>query len=415
MNHLNHDTSPAADGVSLSDATLPEKPSEAKPTLKAKDQTPLFTEAEKRAWKKKFADIKAEYKDKPDSNEQERAAEKGVAHALKAEVSNKVLERAENLVDGLLFIVGKRGAEYLRFRALFTFAKDPQVVARIEEANTPENRRELYTILRAFSEIPKSFGCTAFIKYLRGTGKPGQPKYAKHGQGMFAKEYGWTTDQVKRVCEFLMGYHYEHKPHFGSYQSVVNSYADVQDEIYKDDPDLDKDGAYKATFAATRAEKNIPLLEKMIAILEERGLGPIPTPKKTGPKKKRVPKKFKPGDKIRRGNLRDLPLPALVKVPVRKIPEDRTKGKDKEPEIVHLEWVVTALTKGGEFQCFFAGRKTTNPKDRTAALSPGWAGLETKEYLYGAEYLGPWEGRKLDPSKQAKNLKFNFCWPGRGY
>ena len=141
--------------------------------------------------------------------------------------------------------------------------------------------------------------------------------------------------------------------------------------------------------------------------MEARGLAEIPSPKISAPKEARAPKHFEPGTIIRKGTLRDLPLPALVKVPIEKNTDGKYPGEWAPGEV---EWVVTRLLNNGEAVCYRAGPETPNPRKRVACVSDRLWCAESKEFLYGATYLGPWEG-KLDKHNKL-NYKFRYRRPG---
>ena len=101
-----------------------------------------------------------------------------------------------------------------------------------------------------------------------------------------------------------------------------------------------------------------------------------------------------------------MPLPALVKVEIEKKSHNSKTNEWKKDEVY---WVVTGLTNHGSFKFHWAGPETENPKERQAYNNDS----EYKEYLYGAEYVGPWEG-KVAQDKFRKN-KFFVRQPGRGW
>jgi hypothetical protein len=378
--------------------------------------SPLLSEMEIAAYQQRIKDINEAAGGHAGSSDPNRQM---LRLEVSTEIGRRVAERADEFLDGLMVIVGQRpqvqawsGSGSQLFHAVFATSHMSETIAEIARHDTPENRRDLHTILKALSETPKSWGRSAFVRFLRNQGEQSKEKYSKYyGQGMLAKEYGWTGPQVTGVCELIMaGRDDGYQVTYGSFSSVLNSFVDVESEIRQDDPDFDNTD-YSAIFKASRANKNTALLETLLQKLEERGLADPPQPKEEKPKATRTPVAFEPGKIIRKGNLKDMPLPAKVRVTL----EVKDDFKDKEWRKEEVTWVVTErLIGSGAFRCFRAGPETADPKAQKAYASDGYRSGEPNEFLYGAEYLGPYEG-KLDNKPKLQYKFSDYRYQGRGY
>lgn len=251
--------------------------------------------------------------------------------------------------------------------------------------DTPATRRALYTILRALTEIPKNWATSAFVRHLRGIGKQRGSKY--HGAGTLGADYGWTEREVSGICGILTQADQR-------YCQVLMSYADVAKEIEETDPDYEIVDQVTAEYIATRAERDVEFLHRLCEMLEARGLAPVPEPAAKRPTKPRKVKQFKSGDLIRSRTLRDLPLPAHVRVVIEKQHDGSNQWLGAT-----MDLVVAALQNGGSYDAFVVDTKGT----RAYRPNLGWD-LESKEWLDGATYLGPWTG-ELDTKK---TIKINF-------
>lgn len=291
--------------------------------------------------------------------------------------------RADEFLKGLIVIVGSKGHTFVEFDELF-INEDPQIDALFAEVNTPETRRNLYTILRALTEIPKSWAYSAFTRFLRGTGKQKDSKY--HGAGTFGVAYGWKAAEAEQIIRQLAD---KGNP----YADVLMYHADVAQEIEDADPDYEVVD-YQTKFYATRVERDKVFLNLLCEKLEKQGLGPVPVPAEEKPKKVRVPKVFKAGDILRQSNLRDLPLPAHVRIPIKKW------VSEKEKVDATLEVVITQLGSNGYYSWVLVKPNTDK------AYPPAEYNNSSKRYLEGAVFLGPWKGTIA----KEKELKLNFRW-----
>jgi hypothetical protein len=289
--------------------------------------------------------------------------------------------RPEDFLNGLITLVGKRGGQYIVFEHAFASAGSRDIKKLIKDADTPETRRSLYTILQALTEVPKSWATSAFVRFLRGTGKQKGSKY--HGAGTFGSDYDWKEREVKGICDVMIGGH-------NPYSKVLVSYADVEQEI-RDAPDYEIID-YDTQFKATRVERDVEFIEQLCKMLEARGLGPIPSPKAKKAKKARKPKNFKPGDIVRKSTLRDLPLPAHVRIPIERYDEPAKQWVDAT-----LEQVVIEIGTGRYHSALI------QPGTKRAYPDNPWA---YKDDLYGATFLGKWEGSVA----KKKKMKLKYRW-----
>ena len=349
---------------------------------------PLFSKTELQKVKRQLTAASAEYDQKERGGmrwneywEQKKAIER--AHLIVK--ASRVQERADEFLNALLIFVGSRGKLFISLDGAFIHSDAAETIEALDTCNTPQGRRELYTILRALTEIPKTWARSAFVRFLRGIGKQKGAEY--HGAGMFGTAYGWQEKSITAICEILAGKDSE-------YAQMLMSYADVEEELRDADPDFEVVD-YDASFKATRVERDIEFLNRLCQMLEERGLADVPKGKAQKPKKERRPKVFKSGDIVRKGSIRDLPLPAHIRVNILK----RAKGSD-EWLADQLDWVVVSLGSSGGFLCYRVGRDGTKAYRASRSYS-----IESKNWLIGATFIGPWEGELLK-----KELQYKFYY-----
>jgi hypothetical protein len=354
--------------------------SKAKPT--SVKGTPLFTNAELRKQAAALLDLASRRTDQNwSSNYDEKRA---LEAANLAEKVKRAQARPEEFVDALIVLVGKRGSSYLAFDDAFGKSTTPTVKKVVKECNTPENRRALYTILRALTEVPKSWAMSAFTRFLRGTGK--QKKSSYHGAGTFGVNYGWKEREIAPIINLIAGGR-------SPYSDALMSYKDPKEDYYAavdEAPDVE---LTEPGWSATRVERDVEFLNVMCAILEKRGLAPVPTPAAEKPRKERKVKLFKAGDIIRKGTLRDLTCPAHVRVTIEK--QDPTSKQFIRDTV---EWVVLEI-RGPYAKAYRVKNGVAYPSDR-------YLSEEYKSSLIDAVYLGKWDG-KVDTSRQ---VKYNFYY-----
>lgn len=342
----------------------------------------LFSDTETAAFKQALADHDAKGRDTTRPWNEHWAERDAIVRSQIVQIVRRAQARAQEYLSALLILVGSRGAVYLDFYQAFAQSDSDAVRELLEQHDTPESRRALYTILRALTQIPRSWATSATIRFLRGTGKQKGASY--HGAGMFAASYGWKTREVKAVAEIMTGNIL--------YSQVLMSYADVEQEVRDADPDFEVID-HDVTFKGTRVDRDKEFINTLCEMLEARGLAPVPTPAATKPKKVRKPKVFKSGDVIRKRTLRDLPLPAHVRIPIERYDEESGQWL-----AATMEQVVTYLIDGGYY-----GRALVKPGTTKAYSKGSILDKERKDWLDGAIYLGPW---KSDIVK--KDLKINF-------
>jgi hypothetical protein len=352
---------------------------------------PLITKKEQNAHNKKLAGI-----DKSHGYENRKlgnnfnwdsywAEKKATEDAWAAFTVRKAQARPDEFINALLILVGERGTQYIHFEAAFAGSDNREITAMVLKHDTAESRRILYTLLRALTEIPKSWAMSAYVRFLRGTGKQAKAKY--HGAGMLSSDYGWKGQEVQAIANIIAGSHYA-----TGYSTTLMSYADVDQEIRDEDPDFEVVD-YDATHKATRAERDIEFIDALCENLEARGLAPVPRPTRKVLAKKRKPRMFKSGDRVRNATVRDLPLPAHVRIPIM-----RREKKDKTDTWVEadIEFVVLKLYQGGyDYARVGGGTAYRHPR--------GYHLMNHKEWLHNATYLGPWTGKI-----EKQNMEYKF-------
>lgn len=300
-------------------------------------------------------------------------------------IVRRAQERAEEYLNALILLVGSRGTSFVEFDNAFS-PDDPEAYKRaLDKYNTPEARRNLHTMLKSFTEIPKSWGPSATIRFWRGNGKQKESKY--YGAGMFGVNYGWKQAEVDFIGKILTDR--------SEYAEVLMSYADVAEEIHEADPDFEIVD-YGTQFAAIRVERDTTFINKLLKLLEDKGLGAIPVPTPPKPKKERKVKVFKSGDRISEKTLRDLPLPAHVKIRIWKY-EDTDKER-KNKIITDLDAIVTAMNNSGYFSLALIKPGTKNAYP--------FRNYERKQNLIGASFIGKWTGSIA----KEKKIRVNFWW-----
>ena len=361
---------------------------------------PLFTKEEIAAHQRKLGELEMAWqtaRDNGGSFENYWSQRTALQRGHEIEETRRAQKRPHEFLDALLLLVSSRGVEYVEFNAAFSNSSDPDYRKRITLANTPETRRNLFTILKALSEIPKSWATSAFIRFLRGTGKQKDAKY--HGAGTFGVRYGWKEEEVQAICQVLTGNRWSNNP----YCRMLMTYVDVESEIAEEDPDYDLVD-YDAKFSATRANRDVAFISALCEILDAQGLGPVPVAAEEKPKKERKVKQFHSGDVIKKSNLRDLPLPAHVSLPIERLDEASKQWLKST-----LEIVVTGLLPG---RYTFAVIK---PGGNIAYTTSNYTSRygDYKDHLIGATFLGEWSG-KIDNKKHLK-INYQCRSPGGNY
>lgn len=346
---------------------------------------PLFTKAELDAQQAELTVLERTRKATNQDWDQFWAQEQALKRAHQLRTNARVHDRAEEFLNSLIILVGSRAEVVVGFNYAFAGSDKADFRRALMELDTPEARRSLHTMLKALTEIPKSWARSAFVRFLRGTGKQAGAKY--HGAGLFSSRYGWREMNVTAIAEVIAGQ--------GPTARVLMSYADVEAEIAEVDPEFEVVES-DVSRVAVRVARDVDFLNQLCDMLEKRGLADLPVPKETKPTKAHVPHVFKPGDIIRAKAIRDLPLPAHVRVHVEKLhPDAKVWVRDT------LDWVVAEIFPGG-FQCYRIGR------DGQTAYFPvnGFGGYERKEWLDGAMYVGLWKGKRLKGEK----LRYKFSY-----
>lgn len=355
---------------------------------------PLFTAAEEAAHTSKINALRQKYYTNQNDYSRYSAESAAVENAHRIEEVRRAQARAEEFLDALIVLVGSRGANYVDFESAFSQSSDPEYRKAVMAYNTPEARRNLYTILKALTEIPKSWATSAFVRFLRGNGKQKGAKY--HGAGYFGVLYGWKEEEVHSIANILTGDRWGTRH---SYCQVLMRYADVEQEIREQDPDYEVVD-YNAHFYATRAERDIKFINKLCEMLDSQGLGPVVKPAEEKPKKERKVKQFHSGDIIRKSNIRDLPLPAHVQIPIERL------DKATDPWVSStIQRVVTQLASGR----YVSAVVHSDGKNAyyESEFDARWG--RDKRELEGATFLGEWSGKI--PEKKFIRVNFGFRVP----
>ncbi len=313
-----------------------------------------------------------------------------IQKAFMIEGVKRAQARPEEYLNALLIMVGARGTEAVGFDSAFADSDTEEYARKLQKYDTPEARRNLYSLLMALTEVPRSWATSAFTRFLRGIGKQAGTKY--HGAGMFGVRYGWREIEVSWISDLLTS---NSSPNWVTYSRVLMSYANVKEEMEEPDPETGIVEYDENKFRAIRVERNVEFINKLCAMLEARGLGPIPTPADDKPKKERKVKIFKPGDIVRLRNLRDLPLPAHIRVPVTKVFKGKDGEKDQRIES-HIEEIITKIDDVGYYRFYVVG------KDNKAYKY--YLGYDDKKYIDGAIFLGEWKGEII----KGREIKLDF-------
>jgi len=346
---------------------------------------PLFTKKEREHQKNQLESL--EKKASGENFSRYWAERESLGRAFKIEEVKRVQARADEYLNTLIIMVGYRGSKYIDFESAFSQSDSDLLKKELAKADTSENRRFLYTILKALIETPSSWGKSAFARFLRGNGKQKGAKY--HGAGMFGVDYGWKGDEVNNLCTILVGESYRDQPYARPLMSHV-SHEQIEREMTEADPEFEVID-HGAIYKATRVEKDLEFIQKLCDKLEAKGLAAVPAPKEQKPSEPRKVKVFKAGDVIRRRDLRDLPLPAHVRISIEK--QDTDSGQWLKCTI---EQVVLRLNDSGHYSC----ARVEPDKNRAFGLDR----FEEKYWLDGAVFLGVWKGSLI----KDKELKYNF-------
>jgi hypothetical protein len=234
---------------------------------------------------------------------------------------------------------------------------------------------------------------------LRGTGKQKNSPY--DGAGLFGTSYGWKGAEVEAIAKVVAG---DNWGSYATYSSVLMSYKDMYNEISQaanedgyDVVDID------VRNYATNADRDIEFITKCCTWLRDQGLADKPAPKAKKPKKPRKPKVFKEGDTIRKRDLRDLPLPALVEIPIQRWNKE-IRGWDTQSTET-IKHVVIALGNDGYYHFALVEPKSGRAYP-TGSLWGGSYPTRHKDDLDGATYLGKW----TKAIAKNKIVRLDFTW-----
>lgn len=183
-------------------------------------------------------------------------------------VISRVAANPEPFLMGCLYIVSSRGIyDWFGYPSVYVWEKDqdPTWVDFRDKSNTLESRRTLHLILTALLEIPPTWGRSAFLRFLRGTGKQAGAKYT--GAGALGKNSGWTQKELDDVLFRLLDNYTFGKP-LWSTGPVVDVYSGGLE--YEKFWELMDQGTN--AWAATKTTRNRPFIQDLIRRLEEMGI-----------------------------------------------------------------------------------------------------------------------------------------------
>jgi len=345
---------------------------------------PLFSVEEDADFKMTIGDLEGKYRQKEIDFSSYWSQKEAIEAAHQVELARRVRARAWEYLNGLLIMVGERGSMYVNLMTLFSESDLASFKQLVAKHDIPEVRRTLYTMLKALTEIPRSWAMSAFARFLRGTGKQAGSKY--HGAGALGVAYGWKEDEVLFFSRVLTDGQ-------NPYSKVLVRYDDTLKESEEDLYEVMDD---KQRHSATTVVRDVEFLNQLCFMLEGRGLAPVPAPAPKKPKKDRVAKVFKSGDVIRQKDLRDLPLPAHVRIAVERLDETSKQWLDDT-----IEHVVVELVSGGYYLHRFVV-----PQENKSYLDEFRTHGCPKKDLDSAVYLGPWTGE--DVKKGKLSCKFRY-------
>lgn len=123
-----------------------------------------------------------------------------VQDAFRTEGLRRARGRSDDLVNVLLIALHERGTRTLTWND--AFAGD--VAERLAQADTPEARRQLRTVLDGLRGAPNSWAKSATARFFRGTGQQGKPPWSERpGVGALGKSHGWKQYETAWFVGFF--------------------------------------------------------------------------------------------------------------------------------------------------------------------------------------------------------------------
>jgi len=355
--------------------------------------SPLFSPEEMFSWDQKRTEAKIErvgdtiyHPDSPNPhNASARTRVYRVGHSFTLTKLNRMADRPEAIVNGLLIWFHHKGTEPVTWEDFFERVVDP----RLTVADNPTSRKLLHTVLSGLSKIPRSWGKSAAVRFFRGTGKQATMGLKYPGLGVLGKEYDWK----QREAEAMLSPFY-----YGLFSKLFME-DDSPDSYGEEASEIEEEGGNR--WAATRKERDDEFFKTLLGILEARGLDPdVEKPVLKAPKPRKA-KIFKPGDTIQARNVRDLPSGTHFRWTHKK--RDTTRGTVDKPgkrvtRVRTYEGVYVARNKPGSY--------TLRPVMDDVAFGPK---KDCGSHVWDeAEYIGTWSGTTVAAEvKEWKPLKEN--------
>lgn len=358
----------------------------------------LFTEAERAEWKRRSD---AEYVEQPGDTHSMRWARKdAVDLAFRNEKMARMRARPERVLLLLVTHTGERARVGITSEE--SWGEPALLEARHAAANTPETRWLVRTMLEAISKIPRSWGRSATMRFLRGTGKQKGTNYP--GAGILSAERGWREYEATALAKMF---------HEGDFGSLFLS--DVSADAYGEEGrEIAEEGGNR--FAATSKDRDDAFIAKLIGMLDAEGVkAPIIAGKP--PPKPRKSKEFKPGDAVTQGNLRDVPTGAHLRMTVAEYPSGPKTGEFEATERT-WEMVVESRETGSLRVRPVVSGKAFAPRD-FQSRSLYKTGYDRPEVT--TVYVGQWAGEVVDVEiardawKWTKTRKVRRKRVGTGY
>jgi len=247
-----------------------------------------------------------------------RSLYKGLSDDKEATILVRQKQYYQLLVNSLLIACGSKSSLIIADDDTYDYPDAPLMKEALDRYNTPFARRVLHTMMKCliaeqdpsrtltkkFPGALRNVAYTGFSKILMGTNKKPSTAY---GNGWFnAKRYVWVDDegnefqwksvQTVRLAKQLLG---------RDYSDTFVSSIDLTDMLIKDMHDAElardrqnsnafevlanafdlatkratnpiKDVPYETIFKATKTDRDVDLIAKVVSELEAQGLGPAP-------------------------------------------------------------------------------------------------------------------------------------------
>lgn len=234
--------------------------------------------------------------------------------AIHQERCLKIVTRARQdsdlVVNALLMAINDRGLQFPRFSQLLAIKAEDHFITKAEAADTSENRKILYSLLRTLQQIPPNWSYGTLRCFLEG--KKVESEDAKlSGYALFKADDSWSEHGVSELAKFFTDPSSEYFEFFRKQESPTEEeLAPPQPLIKKADfvitpvvnnPSWQEEGSHKSF--------DLDFLEQLACSLEKKGIevSAKPATKKTktlGIKEgdvisRKTLQALSPGDKLR--------------------------------------------------------------------------------------------------------------------